>query len=336
MSSIHDAIPARTLFVSQSWPPSVDSAVYFSSISAALAQAVTMSPTRSDPVVIIVFPGTYADALALVSNVHIFGHTRRDVVVTGAVTWTPGAGVNAPQAAIGEEVDVAQLRFEGSISIDSTVKPETGQGCAFDGRSVDMRGGVTVNSRANREDHFQIWGSTLICTMTFTNTIVNLGGAGTYTVMNFNGACDVNSVGDQLYGTMTLVGSSVFAIQGSQIVGDFNVGAGCALEVAGSVLEAPSILTVASGGTADVRGSSYKSNTQLVGPGMVDRSIWRTAFGPTVVGNNVVPLDPPYADANYGVVIENAGLATIVSKSTGSFVLNDPTGGNSYAITILK
>ena len=98
------AVPARTLFVSTSWPAGSNPAIYFTSIAAAYAASIALNPSTGNPVEILVYPGVYADPISVVSNVHLVGAgQQRTVLVTGAVTWTPGAGVNASQAANSEE-----------------------------------------------------------------------------------------------------------------------------------------------------------------------------------------------------------------------------------------
>lgn len=333
--------PARTLFVAQSWPAGVDPSVYFTKISDAEVFAATMVPfpTRADPVTIIIYPGTYADDLTLVSNVHLNCHTRRDVVVTGNVVWTPGAGVNASLVGGEEQADIAAIRFEGTISIDSTAKTGASNS-AFDGRGIDVRNTVTMIGRGGgaRTDHFQLWLSTLICTVNFTNVIVNLS-SGTYLDLNFAGECDFDVNGDQVFGVVTLAGTSVGALQATQIFGNVNVGTGTSIDIVSSVLEQNAVLTVAAGGDADIRMSEFQVNAQLVGPGPIDRSIWTTTIAGTAAGNNVIPISPPYPDGLYNVAIEltAAGAYPPVSAKGGSsFTINDPVGGNTYNFTLMK
>jgi hypothetical protein len=329
--------PERTLFVAHSWPQGSSSTIYFTTIAAALAQAATMSPTSQNPVAVIIYPGTYSDALTLVSNVHLFGNARRDVVVTGSVTWSPSVGVNVSAATISEQVSISAIRFEGPITFDSTSKPESGQGCVLDCRQVDIRGNVTVASRNNREDHFEAWESTLIATLAFSNTIVNFSGC-TLLALAFSGASDFDINGDQSFGTISLADTTTGSIQSMEIIAPIVVGSGCSLGVVGSVFETPSSLTVASGGSADIRGCRYLSNSQLVGPGSISRSLWTIAVS-TVAGDNTITLDPPYPDARYSVAVEmtapGGAYPAITSKSSGSFTLNDPVGGQTLNLTIM-
>lgn len=336
--------PARALFVATSWAGAGSPDVYFTTIKAALDFAATMTPipTRANPVVVVIFPGTYTDDLELVSNVHLSCHARRDVVVTGAVTWTIGAGINARVAALGEEVDVTQIRFEGTISIDSTGKPETGQGCALDARGCDFRGDITVSSRVDRLDHFQSWTTTLLCNATFRNTIVNLS-SGTYgdtgKMITMTGGADADIDGDQMFGSFSLADTSVCTLQAVEINAAIAIGSGCALDVVGSVLKPASTLAVAAGGVADVRCSDWQDNVQFSGPGTIDRSIWTFTVGPTAAGANAIVVDPPYPDALYNVALEltAAGAYPPITGKTGAgFTLTDPVGGNTYHVTLLK
>ena len=96
-------VPARTLFVAQSWSPGVDPMVFFTTINAALAQAATMTPASGNPVAVIIFPGTYPEDIEIPSWVFLSsGSTEQNAVtINGTVTWTP----------TGATMEVVQLYF---------------------------------------------------------------------------------------------------------------------------------------------------------------------------------------------------------------------------------
>jgi hypothetical protein len=335
--------PDRALFVAQSWPVGVDPSIYFTTIAAALAQAATMTPTDADPILISIYPGIYSDALALVSNVHLFGFTKRCVQITGAVTWTPGTGVNAPQNGNDEYLNLEFLQFLAPITIDSTTKNG-----AFQSRlrclDIDIADGIACSSRISNVDNVAILDSK-IATPTggpslasFDNTVANLLN-GTYTTIALTGTATIEIDGNQIFDAVTIDTNTSNRIGAAQIFGTVGISGTAQVDFTGSWFAPGAVLTVAAGCKADVRMAEYNGNTNLAGAGKIDRTVWRTSFGPTGAGNNIVPISPPLWDANYGVSIEltAAGAYPPVSaKTNASFTINDPVGGNTYNFTITK
>jgi hypothetical protein len=97
-------------------------------------------------------------------------------------------------------------------------------------------------------------------------------------------------------------------------------------------------LTVAAGATADIRGCNW-DQSQLVGPGSINRSISTLSFGPTIGGANPIAFTIPYNDANYDIgptlTAGPGAFVSITAKASGGFTLNDPVGGNTFDLSVV-
>lgn len=335
-----DFAPERTLFVAQSWPVGADPTRYFTTIAAALGAAPALAPSTANAVAIYVFPGTYADPLVLVSNVHLFGGTRHDVTVSGAVTWNPGAGVNAPQTNAVEEIDIFSIRFRGTFTVDATGKVSSIS--SLDLLHLDMVGSISVTGRPGGLDGFQAWDCILepAAGLTFNDMIsVNLLN-GTYTGITLTGVTSLEIDGNQVFGDINInTPGQSSRIASAQIFGLVNVTASAETDFTGSWFAPGSVLTVAAGAVADVRTAEYNVAANLAGAGSIDRSIWRTTFGPTAIGDNVIPINPPLPTTDYHVSIELTAAGAyppVVAKTPNSFTINDPVGGNTYNFAVLR
>jgi len=239
--------PARTLFVAQSWPAGVNPAVFFTSIPPALTAAAALTPTISDPVLVVVFPGTYADPLTLVSNVHIASFSRRDVLISGATTWAPGAGVNAPQTAANEFIGVVHINFSAPISVDATAK-------AADLSTLELRdcgvSGLTHLARpALLADRAQIFDS--ICfggPISFDETNGNIYHSFVLDLTVDGGATTMQ--GHQVFGPVSVLAGTL-NIDQADVVAPITVSAGAFFSSTGSLLA--STITSLAGASVDIR-----------------------------------------------------------------------------------
>jgi hypothetical protein len=330
--------PARTLFVAESWPTGADPTVYFTSIAAAYAASVALNPTAANPVEILVYPGTYPDPITVVSNVHLVGTgQQRAVVVTGAVTWTPSAGVNLPQAGTEEDLNVAFFTFTGPWLVDSTAAP--GGTASFVFRGVILRG-LTYNADASLNDAALIFASVLMGGAPYTfNNIGEMNFLASRTrALAFTGGTFFNIAGGTELGPVTLSDTASGTISGITDFGPVNVGTGCSVTIAGCNITSP--VTVAAGGSADVRGSNFNGDANLVGPGTINRTTLTTSFGPTAVGANPVVFAVSYPDGTYNVNLQltagpgSAGV-TVTAKTGVGFTINDPVGGNTFDVIVI-
>lgn len=334
-------IPARTLFVAQSWPVGADPLVYFTSISAALIRAsVAFAPlTQENPAVIQIYPGTYSEALTLVSNVHLFAPTTRCVILSGAITWHPGAGVNLPQSSQQERIYTNGIKFSGSLSIDSAAKVT--ERTTWNSQLSNIDCAVTmIGKPAAGASFYQVWaGRTCYGPSVFKDVNVVMYSMEIGDHITMQGATSFDLSACNLYGGMALQDTSEGSAHGTDLDGAIAVGATNVCELIDCAFKS-AVLTVAAGGVADIRDTNYKDNTRLAGLGIIDRSIWRTTIGPTVIGANAVPIAPPLPDGNYSVVAtQTAGGATtpIISARTGAgFTLTDAVGGATFDLCVLR
>jgi hypothetical protein len=332
--------PARTLFVSTAWPAGSAPTKFFTTIADALTQASALvpPPSQADPATIIVYPGTYPEDLNLVSGVSIVGAAGAfiEVNVTGDIFWTPvGNGF--------ENAFLYHLTTGSSVNIDTTGK--TGGQTSFLGFNCFLEAFNEIGraSGGPTRDLAQFFncipgpgpGPTFFSVQAEWN-------AGRLSNMQFNGDCLFaiaagttipaaslpNSVNDTSTGTVT----------GANLTTDWNVGAGASVTIAGCALNA--VLTVDAAGSADVHGSNYNGNANLVGPGPINRTTHTDAFGPTAIGANAVAFAVPFPDGAYNVSLQltagpgNAGV-TVTGKTGAGFTINDTVGGNTYDITVI-
>jgi hypothetical protein len=334
---LNAASPDRTLFVAQSWSAPVDPTRYFTSIAAAYAASAALLPTVANPVEILVYPGTYPDPITIVSNVHLVGTgQQRAVNVTGLVTFTPGVGVNAPQAIGEERLNVAFMTFAGGFTINSTGKP-AGQFVAPLFRGVIIASALTYTGRPGGvDDAFFFFASVVGAPVTFTD----IGNVNFLSVQKGNvtlaGATGLRSTGGSQLGVLTLNQTGNCRYSGEVISGAVVVGVGSLLNTfAGCGMS--STLTVPVGGAADVRMSNIPA-ANLVGPGTINRTAHTQSFTTTIAGANPLVFAVPFPDANYNVSLQlTAGpgnaAATVTGKLGAGFTINDVIG-NTYDVTV--
>lgn len=342
----HSFAPGRTLFVATSWPTGADPDVYFTDVPSALAAAAALSPAPdvNNPALIVLHPGIYSAPVTLVSNVHLIGHNVRGCSITGSVTYAPSVGVNAAQAGLFERVYMGFMSITGAVSVDCTAKSAIGVGTTFDCRNVDLSGSLTHRGRAlsGGQDTFETWvGVHGGSSWSFDGSVpLFYGGVqlGAPAVTIANCAFGASMLGTRVFGTINLVNTRALTGDGGNKFVNVNVdGTSVFGPVQGSKV---GVVSVAAGGIADLRGAEYFTASNLQGAGAIDRSIWRTTFGPTTAGNNTVTLAPAYIDANYNVQLtQTAGTPTSVlvsGKQAGQFTLTDAAGGNTFDVTIIK
>jgi hypothetical protein len=332
--------PARTLFVAQSWPAGADPTIFFTSIAAAYAASAALTPTAANPVEILVYPGTYPDPITIVSNVHLFGTGGQNAaIVTGAVTWTLGAGVNAPQIGSNENLDVSFITFTAPWVIDSTAKTAGIADSIFTGVSL---AGYNYNGNTLGLDNATI--------------VASVMGAGVYTINNVgiikikatDGQAPVLFTGDTFFiisgglefDLVTLAGTARGDITGIGDFGGTTVASECLATIAGCNSSGP--INVAAGGEVDLRGSSYNGNASLIGPGVINRTTFTIpAVVTTIAGANPVAFHAPYPDGNYNVNLQliagpgNAAV-TVTAKTGTGFTINDSVNsGNTFDVTVI-
>ena len=112
-----------------------------------------MSPMATDPIVVLVYPGLYSDALTLVSNVSLVGAGQLGAIVSGVVSWQAGVGVNAPQVHQEEKISFTGLFFDSpSITLNTTTKTDVGFRGSFGGFMSVMTFNNTFNCVMRNND----------------------------------------------------------------------------------------------------------------------------------------------------------------------------------------
>jgi hypothetical protein len=317
-------IPERTLFVAQSWPAGSDPLVFFTTISAALVQAATLSPTAANPIEILVYPGTYSDALSLAGNVHLVGAgQQRSVIISGPVTWAP----TTPGTQ--ENLNLAFLTFTGSFTIDTTGKltgaaQPVGRGLIFSG-GFNFQGSPTAAG--------VLWiACVFVSATTFNNVSVSFL------------ACLVNAVAD-FTGSTSIRYDGIMAV--APVFSDTSSGQLSVPTIPGVTNNSTGIVTIsgaisgslAGTGPIDVRGSNYGGNGNLAGPGTINRTTFTESAGPTTGVALSVLFAVPYPDNLYNVSLQlTAGpgdpAAKVIGKAFNGFMINTTVAGNTYEFIV--
>jgi hypothetical protein len=343
--------PARTLFVAKSWSPGADPSVFFTTIPAALAQAATMTPVSSDPVAVIIFPGTYTENIEQIPSwvfLSSAGTDQNAVTISGTVTWTP----------TGAEFEVVQLYFLHIGATTVTTTEKTGGQTTFilHGCFVDS---LTVNGRAasggTRDLVFAAAsvpgpGTNAVTSVTINSCLFEWVG-GRVGGMTFNsprGDCLFRIIGSTsvpgpIAVPWSVNGTSTGICNGSNFRTRWTLNDTASVVFAGCSFSdppppvGPPALEVAAGATADIRSSECSS---FNGPGAINRRSLTTHFGPTTPGANAVTFAVPFPDGTYNVLLQltagpgNAAVTTSGKKGT-DFTINDAVGGNTYDVTVV-
>lgn len=340
-----ECIPARTLFVAKSWPAGCDPLVYFTSISPALVQAATLSPTVATPVAIQIYPGRYIEDITLVSNVSLSSVDHLGAIIDGDVSWTPGAGPNAPQTLATEFPTIRGCLITGTISIVAVGK--TAGFAVLEILDSQVTGGTsTITGRGLALDILQMFGCLHLgglIVATDSDVRINdsfiLGFLGSLTAFPATIGSAV-LFGGQVSGPTILSGSYPLFATGVEFIGTAFLSTGAFFSAHVSVLFA-GVSTADPGSSADIKSSEYFSSGALVGPGAIDRTLFTMTFGPTAVGPNPVVFSVPYAIAVYNVCLTDTGaggggVPAATTKLASGFTLVDPVGGRTFEITVFQ
>lgn len=335
--------PARTLYVATSWSGTTDPLINFTTIPAAETQAAGMTPTVTNPVSIIVYPGTYSANVTLMSNVNLTGTATPSVVISGTVGYSPGVGVNAVFATDSEIVAIRDMTLNGAITIDGTGKASNTSTIVF--RDDAVNGAVTGTGRsATGADRDQI--SYFSCGIgagahTYTTTHTTIFGS-RYHGITFNGASLFSlSGGDYAANaadSTSVNGTSSGTVEGLNVTRPWSIASGASTTFAGCTFSGSGTLTVASGGTADVRASQLDAS-KLIGAGIVSRKATSIVVGPTAAGANGIVFLNPFPDANYNATLQltggPGGAAYVGGKTDTGFTLTETgAGGNTYDVVV--
>jgi len=140
--------PDRTLFVYQSAP---NISPNYDGLQNAITRAIALTPTQPDPVMIILFPGTYAESIPVIVPQHVSISTI--VQAQGSVIITPDSGVAQPVFSLSGNTRLSGLYVDGlgtaTIGYEASATPYstdvlntcTATNCATAGFRVTGNGG---------------------------------------------------------------------------------------------------------------------------------------------------------------------------------------------------
>jgi hypothetical protein len=317
--------------------------VFFTTISAAIAQAATLTPVSGNPVMIAIAPGTYTENPVLQSWIFLAALTPAfaGVTINGTLTW-------APTGAVAEAINVYNLIVVDAVTITTTGKSAGKTSTLFNNCEV----GGTFNGRSASgatQDFINFQGCTAqpvswtFCPTSGGCAVEWLGGR--VAPMTFDNACVFDFSGattnPAASGTWSVNGTTVGKFTGTNFLAlGIAAAAGTSVAVAGCYDSG----ALTGAGAFDVRGTNYNGNANLTGiTGTANRTTWTQSFGSTVAGANLVTLTPAYPTPvtyNVSLAYTAVGVAvagvTITGKTGGSFVLTEPAGasGNTYDITV--
>lgn len=335
--------PARQLFVAESWPASYSPTVYFTSIQAAINQAVTLTPTNANPVAIEISPGTYTGNITCVSSVSLSAVGAggiSTVFIAGTVTWLPGQGANVPQTSATEAIAIAGCVITGLFTIDSTLKTTGSVQCYV--LEPFFQGGIAVTGRAAGTDNFFMYNGNFVTgtsSWSFTNWTGSTSGIGVEIVgsrlrgIAFAGATARIQGGETVFvsgKTYALTAAAAVTFSGVPINNVITAAAGCTVATPDcSINQAPT-----GAGAFDFRGAAIEVSLAGI-TGTCDRDKITGTTGSTAADDTSITITPALPNANYVVnlqLVAGAGNAgTLVNtKAAGSFNIHDTVHGNTF------
>lgn len=327
--------PKNTLFVATGWPTDYDTKTYFTSIGGAMTQAAALSPSPTNQVSVIIYPGVYTEDVTVVSNVDI-SCRMSGALVSGTTTWTPGISPNAAQIGDDEKLSISNC-FIDALTVNSTGKT----GSSASGAALlyiddtDITGAFSTYYRGESQD------ASDLDDITVTGNVIQSAGTVTLRDPIIGGTVLVEAVasytqlGGEVTGLFTTKDSGTAVVVVGSYLNGVHVGNNTDFTARDSYL-AGSLTTEAAATLSDIRSSEYSS---FVGTGSVDRTLFIGTTTPSVVGSNQATLSPPYPNAAYKVTMtQTSGVAQsvlVTAKAQGSFnyTVTNVTAAFDFIIT---
>lgn len=167
----------RILYVAQTQPQGADPTKFFTSINDAIVEATTnLNPTGTNPVLVLIAPGDYVEAVTMQPWVHLAAWGGTAEVQNGAIgydlprllgpmTFAPTGGTEEQSGSLGLEVD-------GAITYDATGKTGGLSLFAFTGLQPTLADPITFTGRPAGGDIALIRG-TVSGLITATNVLMD-------------------------------------------------------------------------------------------------------------------------------------------------------------------
>lgn len=321
--------PARTLFVAKGWQAGYVPPTHFTDVGSALTRASEMTPTSINPVQIIIYSGTYTEALNLVSNVHLTG-TDDDTFISGIVTWNAGSASSDTEYVFLEDLIMTTL------FVNSTGKPLFGMH-----RAVFGLNGCTVIGTT--EFHMRDFDDGIARDGKFSSTVLFDSGIYTATEQTFTGVVTVTNTAQlELFAvnlesdiTVATGSNGVLTTKQTYISGEVFMGNTTILS--GSETDFRNTLTVDFSALGNILSSDYNT---LAGTGQIDRRLTKTRIVGTLAGLNTVPVSPPYRTIPYKVFMTQISgnpstTPVVLDIEKDFFTFNYTTAGINIDILIV-
>lgn len=246
-----------------------------------MTASTMLNPTIDNPVMVIVFPGTYTEPIALASNVALVALATNTVFVN-TLTWT---SVSSNE----ENIAIDNLTVQ-TLILDTSGKPSGV-------RSIATLNDVTVTTSCSvtntvsdallvvRGCRFLGPGGLSISGMPsirIFSSEVNNGIPTSLSLVNTTG-----TINGCLIGQTSMDGGIIVNVDGCRVQ-SLTVTNGVFVRANNSVL---GFVSVASPAQADLKSSEY---TTLTGTGNVDRSVFNLTNVALANGANVIAISPPY------------------------------------------
>lgn len=286
-----------TLFVSPVWPSAwvnLTSPTYFTNITDAISQARKLLPASSALVKIVIFPGTYAEDLILPSNLLIQGSGDASLL-TGSITWTPGAGINVNLTATNTELlFLDSVVASGTFRMDSSSK--SGPNAFLFMTDCILTGSVNLTMISESSHRATITDTSisgqlnmLSCNLFAYHCVLGPGAS------IVDGGSEILMYGYDIRGSLVILGISFVTLSSVTVEGSTNL---THSHLTARACDFQAVITSDSTSNADIRTSEW---VQLSGAGLVTRTYSVLTATPTINGTNVVTLSPPYGTITYAV-----------------------------------
>lgn len=328
-----------TLFVSPVWPSTWAGHLvptYFTNITDALTQAIALNPSSKNAVLIVLFPGTYAENLTMPSYVTLVGSDDASVI-TGDLTWTPGYGINAKLPTGVQTLNLYHLTVH-SLVMDMTNAVNSSFHGAFYASDCTFTGDITLSYMPSPPTDNAVLND---CTVKGSLTMTN--------------GTRLTATGSVLEGTATLTGSALGGIQSvslgipSFVLSNDSSAVLYMWEVSGTItLSFASTLygrgcyfqdtiTLDSTSTGDILGCKWAA---LAGTGGIDRSLTTLTASPSSNGANQLDIAPPFKTNLYSAAFTQTAPTSsvqipIITSQTVSAVNYDVQNATSVTYTVV-
>jgi len=284
----------------------------FLTIQAAIDFAVaTLSPTATNPVLVLVAPGTYVENVLMNTDVYVASMAAfigtssvTPTILSGTLGWIPPAG-----AAVAIQTGIVGFRVTGAVTLTMTTSISTF--ATFAAILCRFNSTLTATGRTSATDIFSAY-------------LMDVGGAGTYNSYLATFRCC-------FMGALTFGGNTNATLSGACLTTNVTMTAASTAVATMNSGRATGTVTANAGTTFNGLGAKINA---VAGAGGVNRDYIRGLLNPSVVGANAIVFGTPFMDANYRVcVTQRAGVAAVAmanGEAAGGFNIACLGVGDQY------